>query len=637
MKSWSIQKRALMLALVPAGLIAIFLSVYFVADRFQELDENLRDRGQLIARQLATGAEYGLFSGNEEALRGLAENTLKEADVRGVLIASVNSDLEITVGKPRLLFVLPKDHKPYAYYSDDRSALVVAQPVNYTFVDLADIFTANETKEPVIGGWAYVELSTESLAASKRAFLLLSAGAVATVSVIGLLLALAISRGIVGPLRQMANMVTRIGGGDLTARAPELGDSDLGRLGHGLNEMAWQLQTAQSEMTKRIESATYEMAQGKAEAERANRDKSRFLAAASHDLRQPMHALGMFMELLTGKQHDPETQKLVGRVGQSVSAMGALLDALLDISRLDAGKVVPALTAINASDLILRIASDFEGECDKRGLRFWTHAQPLWVMSDPTLLERIIRNLLNNAVRYTERGTVMLAARRRGNALRIEVRDTGIGISEEDQGRIFEEFTQLANPERNREKGLGLGLSIVRRQAALLGHPMGLRSCKGHGATFWIEVPITAPQLPKSVPAEFGISNMAGRVIAVLDDDELVLSGMQALLDGWQCVVFGGNNRYQIEEALDSAGACPEVIICDHWLGDTEDGLAVISKLRKRYGAGIPAILMTGDTNPETVTMAGQLGLPVLHKPLRPARLRAAVAALLQEQEPPVS
>jgi two-component system, sensor histidine kinase len=394
--------------------------------------------------------------------------------------------------------------------------------------------------------------------------------------------------------------------------------------------MASRLELAHEDMQRQVEEATAELRARKDEAERATLAKSRFLAAASHDLRQPMHALGLFISELSQHPHQPESRRLVRQIAASAEAMEDLLDSLLDISKLDAGAFKPNLRSFPLQALLDRLAADFTPQADERRLRFRIRPTAAWVESDPALLERILTNLVSNALRYTPEGSVLVACRRRGALVRIEVRDSGVGIAPEAHDIVFQEFVQLENPERARNKGLGLGLAIVRRLIDLLGHRLALRSRVGGGSVFAVELPSASAQLPALADDdERPPGDLAGTRVAVVDDDPLALASLHSLLLSWGCQVYPADSLENIMMELATRGILPQVIISDYRLRGPRTGVDVIRAVRNRVDPDLPAILISGDTATDTLIQAQAEGLVLLHKPVRPAKLRALLNRLL--------
>ena len=365
-------------------------------------------------------------------------------------------------------------------------------------------------------------------------------------------------------------------------------------------------------------------------ADEANRAKSRFLAAASHDLRQPVHALGLFIGALRRVAMPLEGQRLIEQIEESTVAMDGLFSALLDISQLDAGTVEVQRQSFPMGTLLERICRDHEAEATAKGLSLVWAKSTAVVDCDPILLERILRNLVANAVRYTDHGRVLVGCRRRGATISIQVLDTGPGIPPDQQDRIFQEYYQLGNPERDRTKGLGLGLAIVRRLVDLLGCDMTLRSRVGHGSCFEVSVPMATGGIRAHKDAPEATSGaLAHGFIVVIDDERAIRNAMSALLTGWgHDTVVVGSGAEAIRQ-LTIREQRPDLIICDYRLRDGENGIGVIERLRSKYGEAIPAMLITGDTAPDRLAEARASSLLLLHKPVSNGKLRAAIVNLI--------
>jgi two-component system, sensor histidine kinase len=368
----------------------------------------------------------------------------------------------------------------------------------------------------------------------------------------------------------------------------------------------------------------------KERAEQANIAKSRFLASASHDLRQPVHALGMFVGALRGRVMDIESRRLVEQIERSVSATDNLFGSLLDISRLDAGVIQVHPTAFPAYPLLDRICRDNAAEAEGKGVKLVLCPSSLAIDSDPVLVERILRNLVSNAVRYTDRGRVLVGCRR-GPRVRVEIWDTGRGIPPAHQIEVFQEFYQLDNPERDRAKGLGLGLAIVKRLTALLGCPLSLRSAVGRGSVFKVEFPRAASDaaLPMSAPEPASALAGAGLVL-VLDDEAAIRDAMRSLLESWGYAVIAAGSCAEMRAQIVTCPTRPCLIISDYRLRGEEHGIAAIEELQSEYNDDIPAMLITGDTAPDRLKEAQASGYLLLHKPVGNARLRAAIASLTE-------
>ena len=363
----------------------------------------------------------------------------------------------------------------------------------------------------------------------------------------------------------------------------------------------------------------------KDELERANLAKSKFLAAASHDLRQPMHALSLFSEVLDRQANDLKMRHLADNIRSSVNALERLFATLLDISRLDAGVLSPEIESIPVHAVIKRVINDCIPDAVNKQLDLRSECSEFYTESDPILLERILRNLVNNAIRYTQAGSVTIRCEQASGCILLTVEDTGIGIASDQQESIFEEFVQLDNPERDRSKGLGLGLSIVRRLAGLLDHPLMVQSQPGHGARFTLQLPVREHPQPGQKESQHAIAEpytRLDRVVLVIDDDPEVRAGMQLLLDSWGCTVTCAATA---EEALQFAAGDTlfDAMVTDIRLPGDERGTRLVGTLRKLQGREVPALLVTGDTEPARLLEAQEYGLELLHKPVKPARLRA--------------
>ncbi len=364
-------------------------------------------------------------------------------------------------------------------------------------------------------------------------------------------------------------------------------------------------------------------------AEAADRAKTGFLAAASHDLRQPLHALGLFAARLNDRPRDADDAQLVHRIQTSVTALDSLFSALLDVSRLDAGAVTARPEPIALNALFDRMANDFAPEVLERGLKLAVVPTTLAVRSDAVLLERMLRNLIANAVRYTDHGGVVLGARPRGSRVAIEVWDSGPGIAAENLERVFEEFYQVAGAGRDRSRGLGLGLAIVRRLAQLLGHTVEVASRVGRGSVFRIlaqRVP-SALAVPSALPPAL-MDVIAGRHILVIDDEESIREGMRQTLVAWGCTATLAAGA---ADAVASCGdASPiDALLVDFRLGNGADGLDAIAKVRSALGHDIPAVVVSGESSSAELDRIRAAGFMLLHKPVAPAKMRAALSFLL--------
>lgn len=399
-------------------------------------------------------------------------------------------------------------------------------------------------------------------------------------------------------------------------------------------QAAEQLEREVRQRTQELTQAFDEIQDKSRQLEIANKYKSHFLASASHDLRQPLHALNLFVEQLRTESDPDERRRLVGRIGAAVSSMNELFEAMLDMSRLDAGILRPEWTEFPIEDLLRRMETTFADAAEEKGLRLSVVPCSAWVRSDFVLLERILLNLVSNAIRYTAFGGVLVGSRHRGEQLRIDVCDTGPGIPEEQRQSIFNEFYQLAVSDRR--GGLGLGLAIVDRLGRLLGHEVELASRSGRGSRFSVSVPLMAA---RHRTAEAALTStiadpVRDKLVLVMDDDPLVLDGMGGILRSWGSHVLAADTETAALSKISWEKRPPDLIIADYRLSDGRTGIQAIDRLRKELGLTIPAFLISGDTAPERLRAASERGYPLLHKPVSPMRLRAMINQLLKTPEP---
>ncbi|TMH32328.1 MAG: hybrid sensor histidine kinase/response regulator [Betaproteobacteria bacterium] len=376
------------------------------------------------------------------------------------------------------------------------------------------------------------------------------------------------------------------------------------------------------------------------EAEVANRAKTQFFTAASHDLRQPLHAMGLFAEALRQKSHDEEVAQLVNSINASVDALEGLFSELLDITRIDSGGVEVNAQSFEIGEILRKLRLHFEPTAFEKGLALRLRGARHVAHADPLLVERILRNLVSNAIRYTDDGSVLVSCRRRGDRLSLQVWDTGRGIGEHERSRVFEEFYQVATSgvmSPDQRKGLGLGLAIVKRLADLMNAPLSLRSELGRGTVFTLELPVgkAARIAPSAVPGKgpLGIT-LAGRLIVVVEDEPAVRSGLEALLRGWGATLASFDSVAACRAwAADASQAKPDLLIVDYRLENGMSGVDAIVAVRDRFGSSVPAIVVTGSTMTGHEQEALDHDFHLLIKPVVPNKLRAMIAFKLAVKE----
>lgn len=371
----------------------------------------------------------------------------------------------------------------------------------------------------------------------------------------------------------------------------------------------------------------------KTRAEQANQAKTQFLASASHDLRQPVHSLALFAEALRYEVNSPKAQTLMNNLSKSIESIDELLSSLLDISKLDARVVKVNEADIKLRPILQKISNEFYKPEGQKNIHFRVRDCDFAVHSDPVLLTNIIRNLVSNAFRYTRTGGILVTCRKRRDHISIEVWDTGVGIPKNEIQNIFNEFYQLENPERDRSKGLGLGLAICQRLCELLKHTLTVQSTPGRGSVFKIQVPLARTQFigetSRRTILQSGFDN---HTVLVVDDEKEILNAMRAVLQSWQCqVLTAGSSREALQLLTENPELKPKLIICDYRLRDQETGTAVIDAIRSALNDAIPAIIMTGDTAPERIREAEASGHLLMHKPIKPSALYNALQNALTD------
>jgi signal transduction histidine kinase/CheY-like chemotaxis protein len=469
-------------------------------------------------------------------------------------------------------------------------------------------------------GWlVFAELPIDEAYAPLYESALRSGIVILVALVLAIFAGLLLARRMVVPIRALQIGAVRIGSGDLEQRIVINTGDELEALGDQFNAMAARLQESYAGLESKVEERTRQL-------EAANQAKSRFVAAASHDLRQPLHALGLFVAQLHGKLRAAERSQIISRIEEALSAMNELFSALLDISKLDAGATTVNITVFPVAQVLAHAETTFAGAAREKELTFRALPSDAWVKSDFILLQQIVFNLVHNALRYTRGGGVLVGCRKRGDQLRIEVWDSGIGIPPDQHYKIFGEFYRLGEPDRDRRAGLGLGLAIVDRLCRLLDHPIEVKSTLGKGSVFAVTVPL-APADKRAIEASIvprvqpSLAN--DKLVLVIDDDPLVLEGMSGIFRKWGCRVITADSDSKALKAATEQDDLPDLIISDYHLANGRTGIEIIEWLRGELSAPIPAFLISGDTDPATLHEAKVKGFHLLHKPVNPMALRA--------------
>jgi signal transduction histidine kinase/CheY-like chemotaxis protein len=614
MKHWNIRARVLFLALAPGALILFTLLIYFTYTRIAAVDTALARQGVSIARQLASGAEFAIFAGDRVALQRLADAAAREENVSTVHIRdAAGHELAQSAGEQAT-----------------RAAELVAfaYPVVETRLS-TDIPERLHVPDQDAIGEIVVSMSRQGAQAEQRRLLAIGLALGFGCMIAAVLLAMVIGNGVVRPIRDLAQAMRDVGAG---ARVPPLdvsGGGELRALNEGFNEMVAKLAAGTEELQSRVAAATHELSAQRDTAQEATAAKSRFIAAASHDLRQPLHAIGMFTAALERRAAQSDLAPVVADLAQAVAVMDRLFDALLDVSKLDAGTLHVEPKPVRLADLFAQLEAEHLEAASQKDLSLCFRHASLGVVCDELLLHRLLGNLVANAIRYTDEGSVLVAARRRGVEVLIEVRDSGIGISPEHRDAIFGEFYQIGNPARDRSLGLGLGLAIVARIARLLGTEVHVRSAPGRGSTFSLRLPMVGHddtfQLGAALPAKALIDADTRMSVLIVDDDPIALAGTRTLLTELGCRVRTATEPSSAEAEMTALGDAPLLVLCDLWLFDDRSGIGLLQRLRRRAGGPFCGVLVSGDTRPETIELATDAGFALLHKPVAAARVQAIV------------
>lgn len=631
MKIYGIQTRMTLLALGPTTLMAILLVIYFTFIRLDDAEQHLRELGAVTALHIAASAEFGVVTGNKPLLQNLINGAIQKGQAQFVLIVDTKMQALAQVGKKPANWELDRQMRTLPFGQPD---YVFVMPIRLSEVQRYDRLNVNEiatntTHQDQPLGWAIVAMSRAPLNASKQQMLLASMSIVLAGLGLTIMLAMRIGRSVSRPIRKLSQVVEELAHGNLSARVEPSSGGELLLLQKGINSMANSLETHQSELKQKIRAATTDLEAKRAEAEQSNRAKSNFLASASHDLRQPMHAIGLFSSTLKQRVTTPEQRELVQRIEDAVTALQSMFDGLLHISRLDSGMLEPNVEACDLAAMLIRIWHEFQPQAAQKGLRLRIHVTQAWVNSDSMLLGRMLNNLVANAIRYTEQGGLLIACRRRKGQWVVQIWDTGIGMEAKHLTKIFDEYYQVGNAERNSAQGMGLGLAIVSGIARILDCEIEVFSRLGHGSVFNIILPqAQTPPINRrsSVGRQFGQFNFE-RVL-IIEDDQAARESLFGLLTSWGLDVRSAGSYVQASDCLDQDAAIPALIICDYRLPQTS-GVDTVAALRARLGVEVRAILISGDTAPESVELMQASGLPILYKPVRPAKLRALITSYL--------
>lgn len=608
----SLTRQLVLLAILPTVVVATAILLITSVQHLRGLQVLLQANAQTLAYQLAAAAESPLTSRNRRELLQLARTGISQADTLRVKIWSGEGEL-----------LAGAEHQNAA---STRDVLQVSAPVGSATADAAP---GQVTVEVDLGA-----LHRAQIRGWRNVLLILGIGLLAVLGA-G---AWAAGR-IVAPVRHLGQAMEQLGAGE-SVTVPETGGAEIGQLQRGFNRTALKLSEHHEEMQARIRDATAELAQKNRQLQGINQARVRLLAAASHDLRQPLHALALFSEGLLRDESDPQRRQRLTRMQECVTQLDQMFSELLDFTRLNTGTSRPRHEDFALDTVFRDINSTFGPVAEEQQLRLIIRPTPLWARSDPIMLKRIIANLVSNALRNTDTGGVLLAARRRGATAQIEIMDTGVGMAAEHLDHIFEEFYRIEQTGRtpSHGPGLGLGLATVKRLSRLLRIRLQLRSTVGRGTHVRLRIPLAQPAMALPAPAKPDTRSPIRRLrVLAVDDEALILAGLQDALSPWDCQFLAARSTADALPQLDALDGPLDVVLCDLNLGAGESGLDVAAQLvRHAHGmhTGTVRLVITAEADPSQLQAARDQGYGILHKPVAPARLRQVIVEMLDATAP---
>ena len=601
-------QQLILLAMLPAMVATLVAITVLTRQHLDNLTELMRANAQTVALQVATVAQAPIARMDRRALQRTAQSGTYQPHVQQVQIWS--EDGEIVANSETM----------------DRArgeGLQVVVPI------VGDDGRAS--------GKVMVEISLGAVQNARRS-VWLNVVLVLGASLVGVGLAgWWAARRISEPIRALGKAVDRLGAGEAASVTIE-GTSEVQHLQRGFNEAARALAESHRLLQSRITEATAELARKNQQLEVASQAKTRLLAAASHDLRQPLHALTLFSDGLANGETDPVRLQRIGHIRECVDSLDRLFSELLNLSQLDAGVLQPQWADFPLDQLFDEISRNFRPVAEQQGLRLVARKTDLWVRCDYVMLSRILNNLVSNSLRHTIEGGVLIGARRRGRGVRIDVVDTGVGIALQHQSRVFEEFYQVEGTGRQAprgQRGMGLGLATVQRLADLLNTRVELTSRPHKGTCVRVLVRSAPAALPAldAAPAVGAIEeepSLEQLRILVIDDERTILEGLSVVLTNWGAEVMAAQTRAEALALADAWDQPPDVVVSDLLLQGGDNGLDVIAALERHprgIGAGTARLLVTGETKPDRLREVASAGIAVLYKPVSPRVLRQAIQA----------
>jgi signal transduction histidine kinase/CheY-like chemotaxis protein len=609
----SLMQRLGFIALAPTLITAALLVTILTRHQLFTLQALARSGADAIATQTASISTDPLRNRRRRDLVRIARSAVELPNVTHVQIRAADGE------------ILADFRGHDGNHPQDRLTMVRA------------IVDPEHASQPALGS-VLVQISLSEAIAAQRASLRNAAIALVLSLFIALVIGWQAARWISAPLRRLARAVQQLGHGDRRVEVEISDQTEIGELQRGFNSAAAALFDMQRGMKQEIEHATLELARKNSALEAASVAKASFLAAASHDLRQPLYALTLFSSALAAEENDPIRLDRIAHIQECVQALDHLFSELLDLSRLETGAMQAEISEFPLDQVFDEVSRNFRMIAEQRDLRLVVRATRQWVRSDRSMLARILNNLVSNALRYTREGGVLVGARARpGGMLRIDVWDTGIGIDAKHQIRVFDEFYRVEpHPDEpdlddGQRRGLGLGLATVQRLADLLGIHMQLKSRPRRGTLFSFTLPV-APRM--AMPGQTGIippPDVSGMRVLVIDDEPAIRSGIHGLLKSWGCDVVVAEDRAQAMEAVDEWPEPPDLVISDLHLHG-ESGLKILADLdlhlSQRTERPFPRLLITGETRNDRLREVMAAKIPLLYKPVSPAQLREVMVTV---------
>ena len=606
----TLAQQLVLLALLPATVATLGAIAVLTRQHLSNVTELMRANAQTVALQVATVAQSQLQRMDRRALHRTAQSGSYQPHVQQVQI-----------------------------WSDDGEILANSETLDRERGEGLQVVAPIVADDGRHAGKVMVEISLDAVERAKRSVwfnvVLVLAASLVGVGLAGWWAARRIS----APIRALGEAVDRLGAGEAVQVAVE-GTAEVRRLQHGFNEAAAALSESRALLESRIAKATAELASKNQQLEVASQAKTRLLAAASHDLRQPLHALTLFSDGLANGETDPVRLQRIGHIRECVDSLDRLFSGLLNLSQLDAGVLQPQWADFALDQLFDEISRNFRPVAEQQNLRLVVRKTELWVRSDYVMLSRILNNLVSNALRHTTEGGVLVGARQRGRSVRIDVVDTGIGIAEHHQSRVFEEFYQVEpQPRQGRDaRGMGLGLATVQRLASLLNTQVELSSQphKGTCVRVLVRAAETALPAPGALPAAAAAveeePDLRDVRALVIDDERSILEGLQVVLSNWGAEVMTAQTRAEALAFADGWERPPDLVVSDLLLQGGDNGLDVLAALERHprgIGASTARLLVTGETKPDRLREVAAAGVAVLYKPVSPKLLRQAIGAQL--------